>query len=134
MQNLLTTKGADIFRMKGVLAVASSEMKFVYQGVHMIFTGEFDSKWGEDEARVSKLVFIGKNLDHDGLKTGFAACIYSEERARQKLQNLRFQVGDKVEYKFSGKWRKGTIVKRQFHVARVPGGLGTLGTMPSTSI
>ena len=91
----------------------------------MIFTGEFDSKWEEGEERVSKLVFIGKNLDHDALKKGFAACAYSEERATQKLQNLRFQVADKVECKFGGGWRRGTIVRRMFK-ANMPGGLGTV--------
>ena len=125
VQQVLTTKGADIFRMKGVLAIASSEEKFVYQGVHMIFTGEFDSRWGEGEARVSKLVFIGRNLDHDGLRSGFTACLYSEARAQEKLKNLRFQVGDEVECKFSGGWKRGKILKRMFR-ARIPGSLGTV--------
>ena len=77
--------GGDIYRMKGVLAIAHSEEKFVYQAVHMIFNGTFDSEsvWGADEERVSKLVFIGKNLKHDALRQGFAACLYSEERAEQ---------------------------------------------------
>ena len=38
VRNILMTK-TDIFRMKGVLAIANSEEKFVYQGVHMIFSG-----------------------------------------------------------------------------------------------
>jgi G3E family GTPase len=33
ISELLQTKGADIFRMKGVLAVANAEKKFVYQAV-----------------------------------------------------------------------------------------------------
>ena len=37
---LLQEKGTDIFRMKGVLAMAGCEDKYVYQGVHMLFTGE----------------------------------------------------------------------------------------------
>jgi hypothetical protein len=122
-QSLLADKGENIFRMKGVLAIASSEEKFVYQGVHMIFTGEFDEVWAEDEERVSKLVFIGKNLDHAELNTGFAACLYSEERAQQKEQSLRFQVGDEVEVKFASGWSRGTIVQRMFR-ARMQGGLG----------
>eukprot|EP00947_MAST-08B_sp_MAST-8B-sp1_P000736 g736.t1 len=125
VRTLLTTRGADIFRMKGVLAIASSEEKFVYQGVHMIFTGEFDERWRDDEERVSKLVFIGKNLDHDGLRAGFKACLYSEERAQEKLKNLRFDVGDAVEVKFAGGWRRGTILKKMFR-ARMQGGLGTV--------
>ena len=54
--------------MKGVLAIADTEQKFVYQAVHMIFNGDFDECWAEGEQRQSKLVFIGKNLDHDELK------------------------------------------------------------------
>ena len=34
---ILRTKGTDIYRMKGVLAVAGTDQKFVYQAVHMIF-------------------------------------------------------------------------------------------------
>ena len=88
VSNTLRTKGQDIFRMKGVLSIAHSEEKFVYQAVHMIFTGEFAERWAEDEPRRSMLVFIGKNLDHDELKQGFESCLYSEERAEQK-QKLR---------------------------------------------
>ena len=125
MKQLLASKGTDIFRMKGVLAIASSEEKFVYQGVHMIFTGAFDARWGEGEQRVSKLVFIGKNLDHADLRRGFAACLYSEERAQQRLESLRFQVGDEVECNFAGGWRKGKVLQRMFR-AKMQGGLGTV--------
>merc|ERR1712060_99951 len=37
--DLLQNKGADIFRMKGVLSIAGHDSKFVYQAVHMIFNG-----------------------------------------------------------------------------------------------
>ena len=121
--NVLQTQGADIFRMKGVLCIANSEERFVYQGVHMIFTGQFDSPWSEGEERLSKLVFIGKNLDHEELRKGFAACLYSEQRAQQRLQCLRFKVGDRVEVKFSGTFREGEVVQVMFR-ARMPGSLG----------
>jgi len=48
--------------MKGVLAVAHSDQKFVYHAVHMTFSGGFEEAWGEDEPRESKMVFIGQNL------------------------------------------------------------------------
>ena len=119
ISNLLWEKGADIFRMKGVLSIAHSEEKFVYQAVHMIFKGNFDVEWEENEERLSKLVFIGKNLNHDELRQGFKACLYSEERAQHKLQNLRFKVGDAVECKFSGGWRQGVVAAVMFK-ARMP--------------
>ena len=37
---LLQEKGTDIYRMKGVLAMQGCDDKYVYQGVHMLFTGE----------------------------------------------------------------------------------------------
>jgi G3E family GTPase len=75
MTRILGEKGADIYRMKGVLSIAGNNQKFVYQGVHMISTGNFEDEWGEDETRESKFVFIGKNLDHEWLKEGYAACV-----------------------------------------------------------
>lgn len=72
---LLKTKGTDIYRMKGVLAISGSPQKFVYQAVHMIFDGSFDEPWADGEARLNKLVFIGKNLDQDELKEGFSQCL-----------------------------------------------------------
>ena len=89
----------------------------------MIFTGNFDSEWADGEERASKLVFIGKNLDHDALRQGFEACLYSEERATRKLESLRFQVGDAVEVQFRGNWRKG-VIQAVMYRARMPGSLG----------
>lgn len=93
------------------------------QAVHMIFTGRFDEEWNGDEERASKLVFIGKNLDHAELWKGFESCLYSEDRAKRKLESLRFKVGDQVEVQFRGTWRKGEIQAVMFR-ARMPGSLG----------
>merc|ERR1719353_46248 len=48
---VLRTQATDIYRMKGVLSIAHSSKKFVYQAVHMIFNGNFedDEVWGPDE-------------------------------------------------------------------------------------
>ena len=71
---LLRDKGQDIFRMKGVLAIAGMEQRFVFQGVHMLFDGRPDRPWG-DEPRANKLIFIGRNLDRAELEAGFRACL-----------------------------------------------------------
>eukprot|EP00948_MAST-09A_sp_MAST-9A-sp1_P000718 g718.t1 len=75
--NILRNKGQDIYRMKGVLSVSNYANKFVYQGVHMIFRGEFSDEdtWKAGEKRISKLVFIGKNLDKDELSKLFSECL-----------------------------------------------------------
>ncbi len=58
---LLSTKGVDIFRSKGILAIAGEENQYVFQGVHMLF--EFDGTegrpWPADETRTNRMVFIG---------------------------------------------------------------------------
>jgi len=71
---LLRDKGTDIYRMKGVLAMAGCDDKYVYQGVHMLFTGEVLEPWG-DAPRVNRLIFIGKNLVRDELRSSFEACL-----------------------------------------------------------
>ncbi|MFI6012184.1 CobW family GTP-binding protein [Streptomyces sp. NPDC051243] len=73
--NLLRTKGADIFRSKGILAIAGSGRQYVFQGVHMLLMGEEGAQWRTDEPRRNRLVFIGRNLDRDELERGFADCL-----------------------------------------------------------
>ena len=71
---LLRTKGGDIYRMKGVLAVKGTTKRLVFQGVHMLFDAKFDREWGNDP-RTNTLVFIGKNLDRPALTEAFKACL-----------------------------------------------------------
>ncbi|QYX32050.1 CobW family GTP-binding protein [Sphaerospermopsis torques-reginae] len=75
MSELLSTKGTDIFRMKGILNIAGEDNRFVFQGVHMIFDGKADRPWKENETRKNELVFIGRNLDEAKLKQDFLACM-----------------------------------------------------------
>ena len=72
---LLRTKGNDIFRMKGVLAVRGSNKRLVFQGVHMLFDAKFDREWQPGEARANTLIFIGRELDREKLNAGFKACL-----------------------------------------------------------
>ena len=76
---LLRSRGADIFRSKGVLAIAGSDERFVFQGVHMQLAlgSSADGgprRWAPGEARVNRLVFIGRGLDRDELQASFEAC------------------------------------------------------------
>jgi G3E family GTPase len=72
---LLRDKGADIYRMKGVLAMAGHADKFVFQGVHMMFSGEPLGPWGDGTPRTNRLVFIGKNLNRAALQASFESCL-----------------------------------------------------------
>jgi len=75
LAELLRTKGKDIFRSKGVLAVRGSDKRLVFQGVHMLFDGRFDRPWGSAESRQNSFVFIGRNLDRAELREGFESCL-----------------------------------------------------------
>jgi len=89
ISRLIKEDGADLYRYKGVIAVKGMPKKFVFQGVGMLFTGNFgDVKWKKNEKRENRFVFIGKNLDHEFYKEGFNAC---------KATSLRFAVGQMVE-------------------------------------
>lgn len=72
---LLQTKGVDIFRMKGILNIAGEDLRFVFQGVHMLFTGKPDRPWKDSETRKNEMVFIGRNLDEAELKQNFRSCL-----------------------------------------------------------
>lgn len=74
LQDLLTNKGTDIFRMKGVLSIKGQPDRFVFQGVHMLFDGRPDRPWRDGE-RHNSLIFIGRNLDRAELNEGFKRCL-----------------------------------------------------------
>jgi len=101
---IIETKGADLYRYKGVLSVKGMDSKFVFQGVGMLFSGHFSDnhKWGPDEVRECRFVFIGKNLERDLLVKGLEACKAEDP--------LRFQVGDMVEAQV-GKWTPAKIIR-----------------------
>merc|ERR1712046_7829 len=72
---LLKEKGVDLFRSKGVLAVKGMKQKFVFQAIHMLFANSQQGRWADDEEKICKMVFIGKNLDREELTTGFMKCM-----------------------------------------------------------
>ena len=110
LNDLVRNKGADMYRMKGVLNIAGSPTRFMFQAVHMMFNGEFDEPWGSEEKRESRFVFIGKNLDHDVLKKGFQDCILTPAFEEKKKAALRFKIGTKVECQIGDEWAKGKII------------------------
>ena len=73
-------KGKDVYRTKGVLAIANSEKKFAFQGVHMMMgisssDDGIGRPWKEGESRTNRLIFIGKNLDREEIQKAFEACV-----------------------------------------------------------
>ncbi|GAQ88818.1 hypothetical protein KFL_004610130 [Klebsormidium nitens] len=91
LSNLLNERGQDIFRSKGVLSVAGSDEKYVFQGVHMLMriTSSDDGvgkAWQPGEKRVNRLCFIGRNLDREELTKSFAKCLTKEATSTIKTR------------------------------------------------
>jgi G3E family GTPase len=71
---LLQDKGPDLLRTKGILSYANEDRRFAFQAVHMIADGDFIGPWKDGEKRVSRIVFIGRNLNRPQLRRGFESC------------------------------------------------------------
>ena len=74
IRELLNKEGEDIFRLKGILAVAGEPNRVVLQAVHRIMELRSVDPWGA-EKRASRLVFIGRNLDKAKLERGLRGCL-----------------------------------------------------------
>jgi G3E family GTPase len=74
LNDVLAAQGPDILRAKGIIDVAGDERRLVFQAVHMILEGDFQRPWTDTDARHSRLVFIGRDLDEAQLRAGFEAC------------------------------------------------------------
>ena len=66
--------GIDLLRMKGILAFEGEDLRYVAQAVHMMLDGDFQREWKPDEKRVSRIVFIGRDLPREIIEEGFMKC------------------------------------------------------------
>ena len=74
VQDLVAKEGPNILRCKGILAFKDDPERFVFQGVHMILDGDHQRPWKEGEERASRIIFIGRELPEEKIRTGFEAC------------------------------------------------------------
>ena len=74
LATLVAERGDDIFRLKGILAIAGDDRRHVLQGVHRILDRRPAGGWGA-ALPSSKLVFIGRALNAATLRTGLRACL-----------------------------------------------------------
>ena len=75
VQDLVAVDGPNILRSKGILSFKDDPERFVFQGVHMILDGDHQRAWKEGEERVSRIVFIGRNLPEEKIRAGFESCV-----------------------------------------------------------
>ncbi|MCC0808618.1 GTP-binding protein [Methylobacterium sp. W2] len=74
ISTLTQVQGPDILRCKGIVAFPDEPQRFVFQGVHQILDGDLQGPWKDGEARVSRVVFIGRKLDPEAIREGFYDC------------------------------------------------------------
>ncbi len=75
LQRLVTERGADLLRAKGIVAFEGEDRRFVFQAVHMTVDSGLDRDWALGEARETRLVFIGRHLDAGELKDELTQCL-----------------------------------------------------------
>ena len=75
LQRLVTERGADLLRAKGIIAFEGEDRRFVFQAVHMTVDSGLNRAWADGESRESRLVFIGHNLDANELRGELAHCL-----------------------------------------------------------
>ena len=62
--------GPRMLRYKGVLNMRGIDRKVVFQGVHQLMGSDLAAAWGPQEARESRIVFIGIDLPRDIIEQG----------------------------------------------------------------
>jgi G3E family GTPase len=75
VQNLTQVEGPNILRSKGILSFIDDPQRFAFQGVHMMLDGDHQRDWRADEPRLSRIVFIGRNLPEEKIRQGFESCV-----------------------------------------------------------
>ncbi|PIA57708.1 hypothetical protein AQUCO_00600436v1 [Aquilegia coerulea] len=69
----------DVYRCKGVLNVQNSDQVHTLQAVREIYEIVPVRRWKHEEARMDKIVFIGRNLQEGLLRNTFRACLLPTE-------------------------------------------------------
>jgi G3E family GTPase len=72
LRHLTGERSDDLYRIKGILAVAGRHEQTVLQGVHSLFEMYPGGRWSGD--RRSRLVVIGRDLDRRTLRSGLERC------------------------------------------------------------
>ncbi|AMM24121.1 CobW family GTP-binding protein [Variovorax sp. PAMC 28711] len=67
--------GPRMLRYKGVLNMKGTERKVIFQGVHQLMGSDLGPAWGAEEARESRMVFIGIDMPREILEQGLDQCL-----------------------------------------------------------
>ncbi len=73
--SLVQVYGPRMLRYKGVLWLSGATRRVIFQGVHQTMGSDLGAPWGENEARGSKIVFIGQDLPKQVFIDGLMQCL-----------------------------------------------------------
>lgn len=71
---LIESAHEGIYRMKGIISIAGQRRRYVFHGVHALWSWQYGQSW-EDDRRESRFVIIGRGLDREDLMRGFRECL-----------------------------------------------------------
>nr|XP_023648044.1 COBW domain-containing protein 1-like [Paramormyrops kingsleyae]XP_023648045.1 COBW domain-containing protein 1-like [Paramormyrops kingsleyae]XP_023648046.1 COBW domain-containing protein 1-like [Paramormyrops kingsleyae]XP_023648047.1 COBW domain-containing protein 1-like [Paramormyrops kingsleyae] len=70
----------NVIRLKGIVSLREKAHQMILQGVHELYDlEETPQVWSESAPRVSRLIFIGRNLDQEVLQEEFIAAVVNGE-------------------------------------------------------
>jgi G3E family GTPase len=75
LTEFVAMNGGDLLRYKGIVQFYGVANRTILQGVHMIKELESGGAWPADVTPTTELVFIGRRLDEDVIRSGFRATV-----------------------------------------------------------
>ncbi len=80
LKGIVKAYAEEMYRYKGFLHIAGQDRKLLLQGVHELVDLGLGDPWPPEDARVSRLVFIGRDLPEQVFRRDFAACAATTEQ------------------------------------------------------
>lgn len=71
----LIFQAKDVYRVKGIIYSAGNDRKIIVQSVNSNLVIEYGEAWLPDEPKMSRVVFIGKNLQPKGFERMLRQCL-----------------------------------------------------------
>lgn len=75
LETIINDYGPQLLRYKGIVHAHDDPQRIVFQGVHMLMSGDHTTAWQPDERKVSTLVFIGTDLPKEFFMQGLNLCL-----------------------------------------------------------
>jgi len=84
MESFFYFSSSKVFRVKGILSFANHANRVIFHSVRGAFMLEEGEAWKEDEARESRIVFIGKHIQREEIGAALSMLLVKEDLACSK--------------------------------------------------